>query len=247
MAILFGVSTAHADPDDDPTPAAAVEVDDVDEPADDADDDVADEDDDGHDPIADDEDEAEDEEDDGAASPTDLADDALLDPDRCRLVFGSKRTRRTNRHQRKANLSWVERTGNVVDVTHSTRWRQPFYLEFRGLELVETEMEDGERVGFVHLEDAQNCPSGLYPVHTDDNLGEDARVLAVLPDTLLVEFRGRLGYLLTADAATPQWRMVWRSPWKTIRRYKSPVSVSKGKKKRRSKRRSRRSRRRRRR
>ncbi len=180
-------------------------------------------------------------------APTDLADDALLDPRVCRLVFGSKRTHRTNREQRKANLSWVERTGNVIDVTHSTRWRQPFYLEFRGLELVETEMEDGERVGFVHLEDAQNCPSGLYPVRIDDNLGEDARVLAVLPDTLLVEFRGRLGYLLTADAATPQWRMVWRSPWKTIRRYKSPVSVSKGKKarKRRTKRRSGRTRRRR--
>ncbi len=243
VALLLGVSTAHADPDDDPTPAADVgdleaadeaegegsevedEVDDAEALADEADADAEVE----------------------GTDPTHLAEDALLDPGACRLVFGSKRTHRTNRHQRKAHLSWVERTGNVIDITHSTRWRRPFYLEFRGLELVETEMEDGERVGYVHLEDAQNCPSGLYPVRQDDNLGEDARVQAVLPDTQLVEFRGRLGYLLTADAATPQWRMVWRSPWKTIRRYKSPVSVSKGKKaKRSSKRRTRRNRRRRR-
>lgn len=143
-----------------------------------------------------------------------------LDPDQCPTLFGDADDRDYNRRVREAKLTWLEARGNVVEITHTTSWKRPFYLELAGIELVDTEVgEDGEWSAVVAVDDAvPDCPSGRYAVDADTSLGKQARIVGVVDGTMLVDFEGRLAYLMTEDAEIPTWQMVWRSGWYFIKR-----------------------------
>ncbi len=143
-----------------------------------------------------------------------------LEPEQCPALFGDAKDQDYNRRVREAKLTWLETRGNVVEITHTTSWKRPFYLELAGIELVETEIdEDGEWSAVVAVEDAvPDCPSGRYLIDEDASLGKQARVVGVIDGTMLVDFEGRLAYLMTQDAEIPTWQMVWRSGWYFIKR-----------------------------
>lgn len=166
-----------------------------------------------------------------AAPETDGPVEKILTAADCPFVLGTGGSHATNAARRDKVVSWVEASGSVVDITHSARWRRPYYLEFDGLGLGETTFRDGAWAAVVDLDESFGCPAGRYQLTPDDNLGGDTWVIAVLPDLVLVEFQGNLAYLLTEDGEAPTWRMVWRSPWKTVRRWQGSVtSVTKGRK-----------------
>lgn len=146
--------------------------------------------------------------------------DELLDPDLCPALFGDAKTRDYNRRVREAKLTWLEPRGKVVEITHTTSWKRPFYLELSGIELVETTVDEtGEWSAVVDVDDAvPDCEPGLYPVEPDFALGKQGRIIGVVDGSVLVDFEDRLAYLMTEDAEPPTWQMVWRSGWYFIRR-----------------------------
>ena len=62
-----------------------------------------------------------------------------------------------------------------------------------------------------------DCPTGLYALKVDDSMGEDGRIIAILPDLLVIELQGSLHYLPMDPRDKPVWRLIWRSPWKVMR------------------------------
>ncbi|MCA9539212.1 MAG: hypothetical protein KC620_10025 [Myxococcales bacterium] len=147
----------------------------------------------------------------------------MADARACPDLFGDVEDRSENRAWRKRMLSWVEQRGPVVEITHSTTWKRPFYLEFAGIELMETGEQDNKRYAIIRVgadrPAAIDCEPGDYLVHVDDALGRQGRVLAVLDGSLLIDFDGQLGYLMTAEAEPPVWQMVWRSGWYFVHRH----------------------------
>lgn len=160
----------------------------------------------------------------------------LQDPDMCPALFGDAETRDYNSRVREAKLTWLETRGDVVEITHTTDWKRPFYLELAGVELVETELDErGEWSAVVEVDERmEDCPAGQYPVEDDFALGKQARVVGVVDGAMLVEFEGDLAYLMTEDAEIPTWQMVWRSGWYFIRRRE--VSATKARKRSRTRR-----------
>lgn len=156
-------------------------------------------------------------------------DDDLLDPAQCPALFGDPEDHRYNARVRKAKLTWLETRGDVVEITHTTDWSRPFYVEFAGIELLETEVDArGRWSAVVEVDDAvPGCPPGQYAVEPDDALGKQAQVLGITDGALLVEFEGDLAYLMTADAEIPTWQMVWRSGWYFVRRREVSATKSK--------------------
>lgn len=147
-------------------------------------------------------------------------DGELLDPDQCPALFGDEDDRDYNRRVREAKLTWLESRGGVVEITHTTSWRRPFYLELAGVALIETE-PDGRGGGsaVVVVDDAvPDCEPGHYPLEPDFALGKQGRVIGVVDGSVLIDFEDRLAYLMTEDAEPPTWQMVWRSGWYFIRR-----------------------------
>lgn len=141
----------------------------------------------------------------------------------CRTLFGAATHRQENRARRQALLvEAAEESPGIIGITHSAPWRRPFYLELSGIELRSIETtDDGRQVARVEVNEGVglDCPTGVYPVRADDSLGTAARVLKVFHDVVLVEFKGRLAYLLPPATPPPTWRMIWQSPWKIVRRH----------------------------
>lgn len=166
---------------------------------------------------------------DGEELAADDGEDELLDPGMCPALFGDDETQDYNRRVRKAKLTWLETRGDVVEITHTTTWKRPFYLELAGIELVDTAVdEEGEWSAVVELDETiAGCPAGQYELDADASLGKQARVMGVVQDTLLVDFEGKLAYLMTDEAEAPTWQMVWRSGWYFIKRREVSASKSK--------------------
>ena len=148
------------------------------------------------------------------------ASEALLDPGQCPALFGDADDQDYNRRVREAKLTWLEVRGNVVEITHTTSWKRPFYLELAGVALAETTVDEaGAWSAVVDVQDAvAGCPSGRYAVGEDVSLGKQARVMGVTDGVMLVDFEDKLAYLMTAEAEVPTWQMVWRSGWYFIKR-----------------------------
>lgn len=180
--------------------------------------------------------EAEAEDDDGPTTEVTVAAGALADEpeaptdlhdsDACPRLFGTEHLTEKHAARRERVLWGVERAASVVEVEHSAGWDRPHYLEFRGLELVDAAPGAEATFRVTPTLDRPGCEAGEYTVGVDDSLGERGHVLAVLNDVVLVEYLGQLSYLATPEATIPTWRMVWRSPWKLVKRRHTGVASS---------------------
>jgi hypothetical protein len=139
----------------------------------------------------------------------------------CPELFGDRREHDENRVSRENSLEEVECLDNFINLVHSTDWTRPRRVSFEGLELVDTSTkETDEPVAVFRLDESVDeieCEPGLYLVRVDDSIGEDARVLAILENVVLIEWENDLGFLQIEGTQAPRWRTIWRSSWKLPR------------------------------
>lgn len=166
------------------------------------------------------------------APPAEAGGEQVLGPEACTDVFGDADIKAQNADTRAFDLSWIERRGDIVEITHSARWKRPYYVEFAGLEVVDVTMAEDGSTGSARVrlerggDDGAKCRDGLYEVGPDLALGGTARVLGVIDEGLIVEHDGNLAYMLKEKALPPTWQMVWRAPWYIVRRKSSSASKS---------------------
>jgi hypothetical protein len=139
----------------------------------------------------------------------------------CPELFGSRGERTDNAEQRRELLDSVRQADYTIDLTHTCDWAAPERIRFEGLKLIDTcQLPDQGRVAVIRVEDdlgEQTCEPGLYRLRVDDSIGDQASVLAVLRDVVLLERGGELCFLKTRAAEQPVFRMIWRSPWKLLK------------------------------
>jgi len=139
----------------------------------------------------------------------------------CSQLFGDEEEREQNMKHRKKLLMSVREGEYCIEVLHSTDWETPEEIEYIGLELVETVIdEESEPHALVYVSeeiDELGCDPGNYVVEVDDSIGEEARVLAILQDLVLIEENEDLKFLKTEEAGNPVWRMIWKSSWKLLK------------------------------
>ncbi len=153
----------------------------------------------------------------------------IVDARECPALFGDRESREDNAEKRKSCLDSVRVSKYTISLIHHCDWTEPQYVHLTGLDLEnidcpagldEEAPDDCDPVAHLRLVeemDAVECKPGVYSLRVDDNLGEDGRVLAILPDLILTEFQGCLYYLPLDPMARPVWRIIWRSPWKILR------------------------------
>jgi hypothetical protein len=147
----------------------------------------------------------------------------------CRQLFGDAKEHEDNRKHRKKLLMSVREGEYCIEVLHSADWEVPEEIEYAGLELIKTladEESDPQALVYVSDEiDELQCDPGVYIVGVDDSIGEEARILAILRDFVLIEENDELRFLKTEDAGNPVWRMIWKSSWKLLKTPDSSKSV----------------------
>ncbi|MFH1811608.1 MAG: hypothetical protein ABIJ09_22905 [Pseudomonadota bacterium] len=145
----------------------------------------------------------------------------------CSAVFGEEHDRGVNRTYRRQVIEGIEVGEYCIDLLHSTDWYQPAPILYRSLSLLETRVDGAcPAVALVQLDSDVvdvDCPSGVYALHVDDDLGASARILAILDGVLLIESDDELRYMKTTDVERPVWRLTWQSPW----RFKVPKNYGK--------------------
>jgi hypothetical protein len=136
----------------------------------------------------------------------------------CLELTGTESDRAVNAQRRHDALAAVRvDEDQAVDVIHhEARWQAPRLVEFSGADLVavrkDTPPTDDDAAALVVLHNpTASCPAGRYLVRVDDVLGDDGRVLAVLPQGLLVEQHGALLFWPKEGEEPPHFRAVWRS------------------------------------
>lgn len=136
----------------------------------------------------------------------------------CSQLFGEEDEHEQNMRHRKKLLISVREGEYCIEVLHSADWEAPEEIDYIGLELIETivdeESEPQALVQVFNEIDDLECDPGIYVVGVDDSIGEEARVLAILQDFVLIEEKGELKFLKTDDSVKPVWRMIWKSSWK---------------------------------
>jgi hypothetical protein len=138
----------------------------------------------------------------------------------CPLLFGDAEARRSNRIHRLQTLHSVKIYDNSVVIVHHTDWDMPEPADLAGIEIVEIDLSDAsDPVALVSLTgdwDPFDCRPGNYAIHVDDSIGSGVQVIAILPDTLLLEYEDSLYFMSGSEAENHDWRMAWASPWKMI-------------------------------
>ena len=159
-------------------------------------------------------------------------DDLKAAHDACPKVFGSAKQRADNKTQREADVIDLStsrsRVQMLVTVPH---WTSPkssrvpgMRLEKRGPRVVVTVDDSMEKV----------CPQGSYTLELDANIGRGMRVLAEVPEGLLVERQTATGsHLMTLPfdnvaAPTPTYQVMWRSSFQLVAQVDSSSSSSAG-------------------
>jgi hypothetical protein len=139
----------------------------------------------------------------------------------CSQLFGDEEEREQNMEHRKKLLMSVRVGDYCIEVLHSADWEAPEEIEYIGLELIETIIdEESEPQALVQVSDEIDeleCDPGTYIVEVDDSIGEEARILAILQDFVLIEENDELKFLKTEEAGSPVWRMIWKSSWKLLK------------------------------
>ena len=132
------------------------------------------------------------------------------------------------KHRKKLLMS-VREGKYCIEVLHSADWEAPEEIEYIGLELIQTLVdEESEPQALVLVSDEIDelqCDTGTYVVEVDDSIGEEACILAILRDFVLIEENDELRFLKTEDAVNPVWRMIWKSSWKLLKTPDSGRSV----------------------
>jgi hypothetical protein len=126
----------------------------------------------------------------------------------CTGLFGDERVRAWNASRRGALLDFIDEDESGVTVAHgSSRWEEPGRLRLEGMRL--RAVQRGAAVVELSSELARSskCLPGRYRLKTDDLLAARTRILGVLANGILVEHRGRLGFI---GGRTPRWLMAWR-------------------------------------
>jgi hypothetical protein len=141
----------------------------------------------------------------------------------CEALFGDADEREANRRRRAELLERVTTESFAWGIVHRGDWAEPEELRFDALTLVEASGgDDCVPVAVVALgpeERSGGCEAGRYAIETDDSLGSDARVLAIVDGVVLLEREGRLVFLRSEAAPEPVWRMIWHPTWKLHRPY----------------------------
>ncbi len=157
----------------------------------------------------------------------------LLDASMCSDLFGNNQTHDSNRTARQENLVSIRRYSHATVIVHHTNWDQPRYVEYPGIDLVDTTMFSNHNthpVAYIEITERLNkidCTPGIYTINVDDAIGKKTKVLAILEDLVLIERDDELLYLASdPNLEKPHWQMVWASPWKIIKTPESSKSSS---------------------
>lgn len=131
----------------------------------------------------------------------------------CTQLFGDEAVREENRNIRVSKLHGVFKRKHSREIVHSSkRWQNITPLRTQHIRFEGVELFDGQRRARLSVKHpACGNERREYLVSVDDALGRNARVLALLPDGILVENRGRLTHL--SQVAQTDLRLIWRSPF----------------------------------
>ena len=156
----------------------------------------------------------------------------------CPRLFGDEETREENRELREECLGKVRCCEFTIDLVHNCDFEEPEQTSYTGLELIGTIVEkDEQAVALFRIEEGfenLDCPSGTYALRVDDSIGEQCAILAILPDTVLIDEDGQLKFLLVEEAKEPVWRLIWRSGWKVLKMPSSSGSSGRRRRRRRT-------------
>jgi len=147
----------------------------------------------------------------------------------CPALFGDQQVRSDNSARRARTLDWVDEEEDGVTVAHTNgRWKEPIRLRVRGVQLVSVRSNRAVVQISPTLAAAAGCQPGDYQVRVDDALTANTRVLAVLSHSVLVEHRGRLGFIAPRGTDSPRWLLAWRMngevrPTPAHLLYRSPI------------------------
>jgi len=139
----------------------------------------------------------------------------VLSAKTCSTLFGDASLHRKNEAARQKQLYFVDETADGVVIAHSADWTTPQRLRLLGLTLEATIKGRGALIT-VDAQTARRtgCKSGTYRVAVDHALGQNARVLAVLSDKILVEQGAALRYISGDKQGSPNWLMAWGSRYR---------------------------------
>lgn len=158
-----------------------------------------------------------------AAAPRGPETDANPDHDgddpECDRLFGTVEDQEQNQTERTKRLILVEEGPSYIDVVQTGGFGEPTEIAYRGLTLRETTTnEDGEPVAVFEVDEELGfCEAGEYEVEVDDSLGAEGRILAILPELVLVQHGDALRYLRSADLrGRPTFKVSWRSPFSIV-------------------------------
>ncbi|HUU00374.1 MAG TPA: hypothetical protein VM425_02935 [Myxococcota bacterium] len=148
----------------------------------------------------------------------------------CPRLFGDRQRREQNRKLREGRSLSVRRGKYCNVVLHSTDWRKPRPVDYNGLVVLRTRIdEESGPQALVSVSDEieeLGCKPGLYIIEVDDSVGDDAHVLAIVGQVVLIEDDGKLRYIEPDGVGRPVWRMIWKSPWSIPRLPDSSRRVS---------------------
>lgn len=155
------------------------------------------------------------------ASPTETADattdpsspDALeapTDEELCPAIFGDEQDHLENHRARIQRIESVIQMGDHADILYFEDADEPSIMSIKGMTLVSSSIDDGVAEVRIDSDAGLPCDGGTYTLETDQSIGRDAHVVAVLDDAVLVDFDGELRYLVV-DGARVDFNLIWRS------------------------------------
>ncbi|MEQ8276003.1 MAG: hypothetical protein RMA76_38615 [Deltaproteobacteria bacterium] len=146
-----------------------------------------------------------------AAAPASADDTSAEDPTaHCEAVFGDESDHEENQRMREQRIESVMQVGDHADILYFEDVEEPSLMSIKGMTLVSSSIDDGVAEVRIESESGLPCEAGAYTLTTDQSIGRDAHVVAVLDDAVLLEFDGELRYLLV-DGARVDWNLIWRS------------------------------------
>ncbi len=139
-----------------------------------------------------------------------VATDSAVDEEACQAVFGDEADHVENHRMRVQRIESVIQMGDHADILYFEDADEPSIMSIKGMTLVSSSIDDGVAEVRIESEAGLPCDDGVYSVETDQSIGRDAHVVAVLDDVVLVDYDGDLRYL-SVDGAKVDWNLIWRS------------------------------------